>query len=496
MLEFILATPIIGAVAAALVVAVIIWLYAKKLYKNPAPNEALIITGKRGKKTIVDGAAHEESGMRIVKGQGAFVTPYFQKAHTIGLHNRSIDINAIAQDTDGVTIRVDAVAIVKVGSDSAAIRAAAERFLGQEKNIDAFSQEVLSGSLRASIGTMNVSTIIRNRDSLSESVLNTARDSLSNQGIGVDSFEIKGIDDENGYIDDLGRAQRAEVRKQAEIAEHLAKQKSREQQVLSETAIAEAENSLALRQAALQLDTDRAAAEAAAARPLAEAKAQQDVVAEQERTARERVRLREAELESSVRAEADAAAYRLKVEAEAEKDATVARAEADQLARIAAAEALRQEGIAEAEVIRQRGDAEAEATEKSAKALSEQSDALIRLRVIEALPKIAHELAAPMGNIDQLTVVSTDGASQLTKNVASGLTEVDSVLGSTLGVGFKDLLGSFVGGTAAGTAAAKAAAAPVAERGVLEVSLTDLEDGLPDVASGTVKKSNRVTKSE
>jgi len=53
-----------------------------------------------------------------------------------------------------------------------------------------------------------------------------------------------------------------------------------------------------------------------------------------------------------------------------------------------------------------------------------------------------------MGNIDQLTVVSTDGASQLTKNVAGGFTEIDAVLKSTTGLDLRGLLGSFVGGAA------------------------------------------------
>jgi flotillin len=76
------------------------------------------------------------------------------------------------------------------------------------------------------------------------------------------------------------------------------------------------------------------------------------------------------------------------------------------------------------------------------------------------LPQIAHELAAPMGNIDQLTVVSTDGASQLTKNVAGGFTEIDAVLRSTTGIDLRGLLGNFVGGAAAGAAAATVAGAP------------------------------------
>lgn len=74
---------------------------------------------------------------------------------------------------------------------------------------------------------------------------------------------------------------------------------------------------------------------------------------------------------------------------------------------------------------------------------------------MDSLPKIAHELAAPMGNIDQLTVISTDGASQLSKNVASGFSEVDAVLNSTMGVGIKDLLAGLTTGTLAGAAFTK-----------------------------------------
>jgi flotillin len=57
----------------------------------------------------------------------------------------------------------------------------------------------------------------------------------------------------------------------------------------------------------------------------------------------------------------------------------------------------------------------------------------------------------------QLTVVSTDGASQLTKNVAGGFSEIDAVLKSTTGLDIRSLLGSFAGGAAAGTVAAHAA---------------------------------------
>jgi flotillin len=496
----ILFSPIMGYIALAAVIFLIGLIYAKTVYKNAGADEALIITGRRRKKTTVDGVSTEETGIKVVHGSGVFLTPFFQKASRLSLTSRAIDISALAQDRNGVTLTVDAVAIVKVGEDLSAIRAAAQRFLGQEKNIDNFAQEVLSGSLRASIGATDVTTIIQKRDELGTAVLATARESLANQGVDVDSFEIKGITDDNGYIKDLGRAEQARVRLLAEVAETNAAREAKQASVAAEQAVAEAENTLALKRAALQLDTDKAAAEAAAARPLAEAKAQQAVVTEQEATAVRRAQLRKAELESEVNAIADADAYRVRVTSEAAAMAAVAKANGDRDARVAVAAALlaegqaeadariansaavRAEGEAQADAILARGKAEAESTKLSAEAVAQQSEALIQLRMVEMLPQIAHELAAPMSNIDNLTVISTDGASQLSKNVASGFSEVDGVLKSTMGLGIKDLLGSLVGGTAAGAAFGKAT-----ENGAKPLDLDALASGLGSEAAGAAR---------
>lgn len=475
MLDF-LFTPIIGIIALVVFAVVVLWIWAKVLYRNVSPDEAIVVTGKRSTRRIVDGAETEQSGQRVVHGQGVWIMPFFQKAHKLSLRSRAIEIRAEAQTSNGITVNVDAVAIVKVGDTSEAIRAAAQRFLGQDKNIDIFAQEVLSGSLRASIGATDVLTIINRRDELSASVLGVARESLANQGLDVDSFEIKGISDTNGYIDDLGRAEQAKVRKQAEIAEAEAQRAAREAVIAAEQTVAEREAGLAQRKAELQRETDKAMAEAAAARPLAEALSQQEVVTQQEVTAQKKAALRAAELDSEVKAVADADAYKVKVEAEAAAEAVRIAADADRIARTASAEALKAEGLAEAEAIHARGSAEAAATKAAAEAVAQQSEALLQLRIIDALPLIARELAAPMSNIDQLTVVSTDGASQLAKNAVSGITEVDAMLTSTMGVGLRDLIGSLVGGTAAG-----AAAGGVIARGAESVASTAIADlGLGD----------------
>ena len=478
-----LSNPIPGIIAAVIVAVLILWIWAKVLYRNVSPDEAIVVTGKRSRRRIVDGAETEQSGQRVVHGQGVWIMPFFQKAHKISLRSRAIEIRAEAQTNNGITMNVDAVAIVKVGSSESAIRAAAQRFLGQDKNIDNFALEVLSGSLRSSVGATDVLTIITKRDELSAAVLDIARKSLENQGLDVDSFEIKGISDNNGYIEDLGRAEQAKVRKQAEIAEAQAQKESREAAITAEQAVAEREAELALRKAALLRDTDRANAEAAASRPLAEALAQQEVVAQQEITAQRKAQLRKAELESEVNAIADAEAYKVKVTAEAAANAARTAAAADRDARTAAAEALKAEGLAEAAAIEARGAAEAAATKAAAEAVAQQSEALLQMRVIDALPLIARELAAPMSNIDNLTVVSTDGASQLARNAVSGITEVDAMLSSTMGLGIRELLGSIIGGTAAGTAIAKSADAG-AKSATLEVTAATAPVGAATVVEG------------
>lgn len=450
--------PLVTIIAAVIVVFLIVLIYAKSIYKNAGPDEAILITGKRAKVKTVAGVATEESGIRIVVGSGVFITPFFQKAFKISLRSRAIELAAVAQDARGITLTVEAVAIVKVGDTHSAILAAGQRFIGNDKNIDGFALEVLSGSLRSSIGGTDVQTIIQKRDELGAAVLSTARESLLSQGLDVDSFEIKGISDDNDYIHNMGRAEQASVLKAAEVAEAQAGQASQEASIAAEQAVAIAQNTLALKRAALQLDTDKATAEAAGAKPLAEAKTQQNIVHEQEVTAQAAAKLRSAQLASEVNAVADADAYRVKVAANAAAEARVIAATAERDSRVANAEAIRAEGKATADAILARGQAEAAATKLAAEAVAQKSEALIQLRLVEMLPQIAHELAAPMGNIDQLTVVSTDGASQLTRNVAGGFTEIDAVLKSTTGIDLRGLLGSFAGGAAVARAAATTSA--------------------------------------
>ena len=98
------------------------------------------------------------------------------------------------------------------------------------------------------------------------------------------------------------------------------------------------------------------------------------------------------------------------------------------------------EGQAEAAAIAAKGSAEAEALEAKAEAYARFNEAAVLEMVVKVLPEVARELAAPMGNIDKLTVVSTDGASQLPKQLVGNLSQVIDMVSATTGLDVAKLM--------------------------------------------------------
>ena len=119
----------------------------------------------------------------------------------------------------GVKAHLEGVAIVKVGGSEDSIRAAAQRFLMQQDGIVGFTQEVLSGALRAIVGRMSVEDIIRDRAAFAGQVAEEAEASLSGQGLVLDAFQIQDISTEGSYLEDLGRPEAARAKQEADIAE-------------------------------------------------------------------------------------------------------------------------------------------------------------------------------------------------------------------------------------------------------------------------------------
>ncbi|MGW5394799.1 flotillin family protein [Streptomyces sp. NPDC003952] len=481
-------SPVVTAVVGVAVLLVLLALVVVTRYKVAGPSEAFIITGRRGKRSTdpeTGRISTDTTGQKVVVGGGVFVVPFVQQRYTLDLSSRHIPIAVRGAVTlRGIKANLEGVAIVKVGGNEDAIRAAAQRFLQQQDGIVGFTQEVLSGALRAIVGRMSVEDIIRDRAAFAGQVAEEAEASLSGQGLVLDAFQIQDITTEGSYLEDLGRPEAARAKQEADIAEANSRRAAEQARLKAEEEIAVAERTLYLRQAEIKAETDAAAAQANAAGPLAEADRQQQILGEQEKVAERQAALTDRQLDTQVRKPADARRYEAEQEAEAKRVARVKQAEAERLAAIAAAqgeaerarltgegekqrrsalaeaeaiegakrgeaerarraaiaEAVRLEGDAEAAAILARGSAEAEAMQKKAEAFETYGDAAMIQMMVEALPQVVAKAAEPLSAIDKMTVISTDGASRLSRTVTDNVAQGMELLSSTTGVDLAELL--------------------------------------------------------
>jgi flotillin len=383
------------------------------------PNEAFIVTGRKGRSVrAADGTSVLDlSGQKVVMGAAVFVLPVVQRLHRLDLSSREIPVSvSAAVSAQGIRCDADAVAIVKVGGTAEMIRPAAQRFLHQQNRIEAFTAQVLAGALRAVIGRLTVEQIIRDRAAFAGHVAEEAERSLTHQGLVLDAFQLEDIRTAGTYLQDLGRPEAARVLRAAAIAEAQARQTAETERMRAEEAIATGERNLALKKAEVQAEIDAANARSAAAGPLAQAERQQAVLTEQQRVAERNAELKERELDAEVRKPADAARYKTEQEAEAERNAAVFRAEA-------VAAAVEREGAAEATAIAARGAAQAGAMQARADAFARYGEAAVLDLLVQVLPDVVAAASAPLAAIDKLTVISTDGASALTRNVAANVAQ-------------------------------------------------------------------------
>lgn len=77
---------------------------------------------------------------------------------------------------------------------------------------------------------------------------------------------------------------------------------------------------------------------------------------------------------------------------------------------------------------------------KRADAFARYNEAAVLQMLVEVLPKVAKEVAAPMAAIDKLTVVSTDGAGALPRQVTDNLVKTMELLKNTTGVDLESLV--------------------------------------------------------
>ena len=474
----------IGVVVFLLIAIVAV--YVAK-YRTAGPDEALIVTGSYlGSKNVHT----DDSGnkIKIIRGGGTFVFPVFQQAEPLSLLSSKLEVTTPEVYTEqGVPVMADGTAIIKIGSSISEIATAAEQFLGKDKHErEAEAREVLEGHLRSILGSMTVEEIYKNRDKFSQEVQRVASQDLAKMGLIIVSFTIKDVRDKNGYLESLGKPRIAQVRRDADIATAEAEKETRIKRALADqeaqkaelaraTEIAEAEKDNQLKVAEYRREQEMAKARADQAYELESAKAKQEVT-EQEMQVKIIERQKQIELEekeilrrekqydSEVKKKADADRYAIEQNAEAQKRKELAHADAEKyriealakaeaekirLDGIAKADSERAQGETEAEIIRLKGLAEAEAKQKIAEAFEQYGQAAILDMIVRMMPEYAKQVAAPLSNIDKITVVDTGsgtngGANKVTSYATDLMAGLQESLKESSGIDVKQLIESYV----------------------------------------------------
>jgi flotillin len=366
----------------------------------------------------------------------------------------------------GVPVTVDGVAQVKVASDDISIATAAEQFLSQDQDeIMNVALQTLEGHLRAILGTMTVEEIYKDRDAFAQRVQEVSSSDMANMGLRIVSFTIKDIRDDQGYLDALGQARTAEVKRDAAIGQAMAardatiksaeaRQEGETAKYQAETKIAESEKEFKVQKAAYDADVNRKQAEAELAYTLQQNITNQQVKAEevqieviakqkQIQVQEQEVLRRERELEATVRKPVEAERYKVETLADAKRMQleTEAQGQAAAVRQVgeAEADASKAKGLANAEITQAQGFAEAEAMNKKALAWQEYNQAAIIQQLIESLPQVAAAISEPLARTDRIVVINSGGdggagASKVTRDVTDIVAQVPTTVEALTGL--------------------------------------------------------------
>ncbi len=456
-------------VVVIVVVVVLVLLLAMStmatLFRKAGPHEALIVYGLRG--------------TRIVKGRGTVIFPLIESYRQLSLQLMSFDV-APQQDLytkQGVAVTVEAVAQIKVKSDPESIQTAAEQFLTKtDQAREGLIRLVMEGHLRGIIGQLSVEQIVKEPEMVGDRMRATCADDISKMGLEVVSFTIKEVRDKNEYITNMGRPDIARIRRDADVASAEAER---------DTAIRRADALRAASVAKSQADQERVLAEALSLAAQAEAqrdleikKAQYNEIVKrqqaqadkaydiqsnimQQQVTTEAVKIRQVEKEQEVKVqEAEILRHEKELIATVLKSAEIEKLRMEMLAEAGrrkmtieaegSAYATRAQGEADAEIILKKGEAEAKAMNVKAEAYLEWNQAAVVDKLITGLPEVVRAMAAPLANVDKITIISTGdgnstGMSKITGDMTKIAAQIPTLFETLSGMQMSDLLGKVRG---------------------------------------------------
>jgi flotillin len=252
-------------VAALIVMGIII--YIKANMKICEPNEVMIFSGRQFRdkdKKIV--------GYRVIKGGRGMKIPLIETVRTLSLNTMPIEMDVTGALTRGtIPVNVKAMANAKIaGKAEDGLDNAIERFLGKTPAaIASTAREILEGTIRGILATMEPEEANANRLALAQQVAKDAREDMQRMGLVLDTLKILEIKDDKGYLEAIGRKKNAEVQRDARIVEAVSNAEASRQEsegkkvaeiaeIESRRAVVETEMSFRVQQAQWKADANRA----------------------------------------------------------------------------------------------------------------------------------------------------------------------------------------------------------------------------------------------
>merc|ERR1712042_200660 len=359
----------------------------------------------------------------------------------------------------GVPLTVTGVAQVKIMKNPELLGIAAEQFLGKkEEEITDTILQTLEGHLRAILGTLTVDEVYKDRDQFANLVREIATPDVGKMGIEILSFTIKDVYDNVDYLASLGKSQTAAVKRDAEIGvaqanrdagirEAECEKSAMDIKYSTDTKIEDNSRAFKLQKANFDKEVNSAKAEAQLAYELQAAKIHQRIKQEElqiqvvERRKQieieeQEIKRKEKELTATVRLPAEAEAYKVQTVAEGNRTKTVEAAKAE-------GEKIRLIGAADARAVEAVGRAEAESMRMKASAYKQYGDAAVMSLVLEALPQIAAEVAAPLAKTDEIVLIG--GSDRTTDEINKLVGTLPPAIQALSGVDITGALGKIPG---------------------------------------------------
>uniref|UniRef100_A0A8C2HHX0 Flotillin n=1 Tax=Cyprinus carpio TaxID=7962 RepID=A0A8C2HHX0_CYPCA len=387
----------------------------------------------------------------LIAGGRVFVFPCIQQIQRISLNTLTLNVKSDKVYTrHGVPISVTGIAQVKIqGQNKEMLAAACQMFMGKsEGEIANIALETLEGHQRAIIAHLTVEEIYQDRKKFSDQVFKVASSDLVNMGIGVVSYTLKDVHDDQNYLSSLGKARTAQVQRDARIGEAQfrrdavireahAMQEKTSAQYKNEIEMAKAQRDFELKKAAYDIEVNTKKAESEMAYQLQVAKTKQRIEEEKmqvqvvERTQQitlqeQEITRREKELEAKVWKPAEAERYRIEKIAEIPLNIHLFLS------------LFQMRGEAEAFAVEAKGRAEAEQMVKKAEAFKQYKEGAMVDMLLEKLPLIAEEISRPLCAAQKVTMVSSGGSevgvAKLTGEVLEIMSRLPSAVEKLTGV--------------------------------------------------------------